>query len=63
MVPVFSLMIARYCAIITGKAADQTTRSGSNGDDDGRGDSERDGGVGDHDDENLIVIFSYANSY
>ena len=34
MVPVFSLMIARYCAIITGKAADQTTRSGSDGDDD-----------------------------
>ena len=37
MVPVFSLMIARYCAIITGKAADQTTRSGSNGDDDDGG--------------------------
>ena len=59
--PVLSLMIARYCAIITGKA-DQTTRPGSIGDD-GRGDSERDGGVGDHNDENLIVIFSYANSY
>ena len=60
MVPVFSLMIARYCAIITGKAADQTTRSGSN---DGGGNSESDGGGGDHDDENLIVIFSHANSY
>ena len=56
-------MIARYCAIITGKAADQTTRSGSNGDDDGGGDSERDCDIGDHDDENLIVIFSHANSY
>ena len=57
-------MIARYCAIITGKAADQTTRSGSDGDDD-VGDiiSESDGSVGDHDDENLIVIFSHANSY
>ena len=33
-------MIARYCAIITGKAADQTTRSGSNGDDDGGGNSD-----------------------